>query len=385
MSLPWDQETAIALRAAQAVLAPADLAWFEAVHASAFLDPAAAMEQVFAQLLGDDAAPAADGALEPEGIATMRRREPHVTERAPTESTARPALSPAPARRVTRDAHARSPSIRPHRPLAHDDASVHARGLDAPANAGAVNAEPAMRSATPDASPEPIARAGAPIAEEHAAARELASRADDRPGSNGIRRALVAPDPPAPRGIARAADQPLASGAHAADPERSPPHQAAAPGTRLVSGLSELNNLFRSVIESQSDDRPAPQPASSRAQDETDAARRPAEFGDAAEPHEIIRPDTAARRSGPRAEHVHEAAFRTPSAAPGRQVAFRADAPPTTGHAPLDMPFASFTGTASALPDAAREDVLLDRLLDRFEERLREQAIRHLGFTGGLT
>jgi hypothetical protein len=31
------------------------------------------------------------------------------------------------------------------------------------------------------------------------------------------------------------------------------------------------------------------------------------------------------------------------------------------------------------------EELLLDRLLDRFEERLREQAIRQLGFTGGLT
>ena len=37
------------------------------------------------------------------------------------------------------------------------------------------------------------------------------------------------------------------------------------------------------------------------------------------------------------------------------------------------------------MPDPLREEILLDRLLDRFEERLREQAIRHLGLTGGLT
>jgi hypothetical protein len=383
MSLPWDQETATALRAAQAVLAPADLAWFEAAHASAFLDPAAAMERIFGELLGDDAAPAADADLEPESIATMRRREPHVTERAPAEPAARPAFPSAPARRVARDPHPRSPSIRPYRPFARDDAPVHARSLDAPASAGAVHREPSKPSATPDASPEPIARAGAPIAEQRATDRELVSRADDRPGSNGIRRALAAADPPAQRGMARTVDQPLAPGARAAEPERSSPHQAAAPGTRLVSGLSELNNLFRSVIESQSDDRPAPQPAPSRAQHETGAAQPPAEFGDTAEPNEIIRPDTV-RRSGPPIDHAHEAGFRAPSAAPGRQVAFRAETPPAAGHAPLDT-FASFAGTASTLPDAAREDVLLDRLLDRFEERLREQAIRHHGFTGGLT
>jgi hypothetical protein len=34
-------------------------------------------------------------------------------------------------------------------------------------------------------------------------------------------------------------------------------------------------------------------------------------------------------------------------------------------------------------PDPAWEEVLFDRLLDRWEERLREQTIRHLGFTGG--
>ena len=37
--------------------------------------------------------------------------------------------------------------------------------------------------------------------------------------------------------------------------------RSGAPGTRLVTGLSELNNLFRSVIDSQSDDRLAPEAA----------------------------------------------------------------------------------------------------------------------------
>ena len=73
-----------------------------------------------------------------------------------------------------------------------------------------------------------------------------------------------------------------------------------------------------------------------------------------------------------------------PSIHPGRQSGLRAGTL-ASGHAAIDTPFASFAGAASTLPDPTREDVLLDRLLDRFEERLREQAIRHLGFTGGLT
>jgi hypothetical protein len=39
---------------------------------------------------------------------------------------------------------------------------------------------------------------------------------------------------------------------------------------------------------------------------------------------------------------------------------------------------------ASNLQDLGWEEVLFDRLLIRWEERLREQAIRHSGFTGGL-
>ena len=86
MNLPWDQEAGKALRAAQAVLAPADVAWFEAAHAPAFSDPAAAMERIFGQLLGGDAEPAANADLEPEAAAPMRRHEPRVGGRAPTES-----------------------------------------------------------------------------------------------------------------------------------------------------------------------------------------------------------------------------------------------------------------------------------------------------------
>ena len=89
VNLPWDQEAGKALRAAQAVLAPADIAWFEAAHAPAFFDPAAAMERIFGQLLGGDAGPAAHADIEPETAAPMRRHEPRVGERVPTESAGR--------------------------------------------------------------------------------------------------------------------------------------------------------------------------------------------------------------------------------------------------------------------------------------------------------
>jgi hypothetical protein len=54
------------------------------------------------------------------------------------------------------------------------------------------------------------------------------------------------------------------------------------------------------------------------------------------------------------------------------------------------LPTTDFATTAEpmrALPtmDALAEDMLVDRLADRIEERLREQALRHFGFTGGLT
>jgi len=201
------------------------------------------------------------------------------------------------------------------------------------------------------------------------------------------------------------------SGARAADPDLPGPRHAAARSTRLVSGLSELNNLFRSVIDSQSDDRLAPEAARSTAQDESEAARPTAQdeseaarstapdeseaarstaqsfyAGDApqsADRHEETRPDAAARWTGPGTDDAREAASGAPFA-PRRQVALRANTL-ASGHAPIDTPFASFAGAASTPPDPAREDVLLDRLLDRLEERLREQAIRHLGFTGGVT
>jgi hypothetical protein len=51
---------------------------------------------------------------------------------------------------------------------------------------------------------------------------------------------------------------------------------------------------------------------------------------------------------------------------------------------PVSLPEASFTGlTREGGQDTAAEELLLDKLLDRFQERLREESIRRFGLTGG--
>lgn len=123
--------------------------------------------------------------------------------------------------------------------------------------------------------------------------------------------------------------------------------------TRLVSGVADLNGLFESLL----------------------AGRRPADT-------------QAAVLAGTRREAPVAAEGEPPGAAgrhPDLSPASLAEAAPVPRAAPLTR--ADWPATAALMPaDAAHDDVLLlDRLLDRWEERLREQAIRHLGFTGGLT
>ena len=458
MNLPWDQEAAKALRAAQAVLAPADIAWLEAAHAPAFPDPSAAMERTFGELLGSDAEPAFSTGIEPEAIGRMRRHEPHVGERAPAagvatrpSSTSTPTSTPTPtststpARRIARSPHARSSvSVRPHRPVARDDQfdPVHTHDVDATATASPVTGRPRTEpDAVPAARPEPVAKPGTTIPMERGTSLPGPSpRTQDH--SNGIRPGRVAADAESFRDAVHREDAEsfrdtarredadsfrdtarhedaesfrdtahrddaesfrdtprhenaesfrdtarhdddrhvIAHAGGASAPDRSRP--AAARSTRLVTGLSELNNLFRSVVENQADDELEPETARPAARIEhADAAPRPADR------HEVIRPEAvpAARWTGPGAEPGHETSFAAPSAHADRHVGPRAGTPAASVPSPIETPFASFADAASVLPDLAREDVLLDRLLDRFEERLREQAIRHLGFTGGLT
>jgi hypothetical protein len=430
VNLPWDQEAAKALRAAQAVLAPADIAWFEAAHAPAFPDPSAAMERTFGELLGSDAEPAFSTDVEPEAIGQMRRHEPHVGERAPAAGAAtRPSSTPTstststPARRIARSPHTRSSvSVRPHRPVARDDPfdPVHTHDVAAAATASPVTGRPRTEpDAVPAARPEPVAKPGTTIPMERGTSLPGPSpRTQDH--SNGIRPGRVAADAESFRDTARREDAEsfrdtarhegaesfratprhedaesfrdtvrhdddrhmIAHAGGAAARDLSHPRPAATPSTRLVTGLSELNNLFRSVVENQADDELEPETARPTARIEhADAAPRPADR------HEVIRPEAfpAARWTGPGAEPGHETSFAVPSAHADRHIGPRAGKPAASVPSPIETPFASFADAASVLPDPAREDVLLDRLLDRFEERLREQAIRHLGFTGGLT
>jgi len=118
--------------------------------------------------------------------------------------------------------------------------------------------------------------------------------------------------------------------------------------------VADLNGLFESLL----------------------AGRRPADT-------------QAAAPAGTRSEAPVAAEGESPGAA-GRHrdllpAAFLAEAAPAPRAAPLTR--ADWPATAALPPaDPAHDDVLLlDRLLDRWEERLREQAIRHLGFSGGLT
>ena len=122
VNLPWDQEAGKALRAAQAVLAPADVAWFEAAHAPAFLDPAAAMERIFGQLLGGDAEPAANA----DHRARVRSSDAPArascrSARADAESAAGRRFRPRP-RAASRAIRLRVRiSVRPLRPVARDE------------------------------------------------------------------------------------------------------------------------------------------------------------------------------------------------------------------------------------------------------------------------
>jgi hypothetical protein len=74
------------------------------------------------------------------------------------------------------------------------------------------------------------------------------------------------------------------------------------------------------------------------------------------------------------------------------------DAPPASGTPPAPAtlatpaatlpppagPAAITTPRPAPVADPLAEDALVDRVIDRLDERLRELSLRHLGFTGGL-
>lgn len=140
--------------------------------------------------------------------------------------------------------------------------------------------------------------------------------------------------------------------------------------TRLVSGLADLNGLFASVLA----DKP---PAVARdRQSATAAVASPAAATD--------REHALARSPFSPPTLVSDAPHPGIDAGSPEARAASADFPGPT--APLaSTAWPALTTLAPAIADPASDDILLDRLLERWQERLREQAIRHLGFTGGLS
>lgn len=150
--------------------------------------------------------------------------------------------------------------------------------------------------------------------------------------------------------------------------------------TRLVTGLADLNSLFSSVL------------AKERAPVSGDLRQRPSPvaLSDRAvgsKVGEALRPVSLPTGAGfmlPHADGGDE------SAQPASAAAFAASPPAP----PCPFPDATqarrsswpaATLLAPMIADPAGDEILLDRLLERWEERLREQAIRQLGFTGGLS
>lgn len=139
--------------------------------------------------------------------------------------------------------------------------------------------------------------------------------------------------------------------------------------TRLVSGLADLNGLFASVLA----DKP-PVVVRER-QSATAAVASPGAATD--------REPALARSPFSRPTLLSEAPHSAIDTGGPEARAASADFPgPTASLASPAWP--ALTTLAPAIVDPASDDILLDRLLERWQERLREQAIRHLGFTGGL-
>jgi hypothetical protein len=138
---------------------------------------------------------------------------------------------------------------------------------------------------------------------------------------------------------------------------------AASQRTRLVTELSDLQKLFDSVVAGS-------QSATDRVATET------AQQGERAPTMQRSVPARAPLEPIERGQAV-----RLERVERWRGVGH--DGVPVDPTTDASVPAASVA--APRMPDAAQEEILLDRLLDRLEERLRDQAIRHLGFTGGLT
>ena len=378
MNLSCERDAEQVVRMAETLLELPEVAWLDPARAMELLDPSAAMESVFRRLLGGGLEPSSDAGPEPDALFNSGfEPEPHLD---PHEATA--SLSPRPARGrrpaspspTVPEPHAPSDvPVRALKPVASDaradrlnDSGVRGRDSWLPhyerspmADRRDAQAEPAApHEARSESRRQPRVAAGSWIrsVERRASGRELV-------GSSPVIQVPTERD-----GIRDAGEDMVPGGSRGSTkgtPSRAAPFPdaAASRSTRLVTELSDLQSLFRSVVaNSQSTHNRLPSDSP-----------RPIER---ARPDDHSTPARATRQASHRDQVVH---LEPVPVWPG----------PSRDDAPVgslaDTPVPSLSGAEPAMPDPAREEILLDRLLDRLEERLRDEAIRHLGFTGGLT
>ena len=359
MNLSWEREAEKAVRAAQTLFELSDLAWLDAAHALEFVDPSRAMESVLREVLESGPEPDANPAFEPE--AQFEAREPSALPWPPSVRGTRYAPGVAAKPHSAPAVAARTSSL-----LAREDRADRRDEPDFGENSSAVSgharsfiAEPtATHEARPDARHQRTAQPSAwiPLAEQGTASREM------DPTSPTVRASLrqdeIDPgraDAP-PENSSRTAEETLIPATRLRD-------APAARGMRQVTTLPELQALFRSVV------------AESRSRDDRPPSETPRPL-EAARSQRRSMPSPAMPPSSDPGQVVHAERFAGWSPPAGNDVAVGSRTEP---------PVPSTSESAPAMPDPLREEILLDRLLDRFEERLREQAIRHLGLTGGLT
>ena len=423
MKRPFDEAAGCALRLAETLFAlPAD--HLPVIGAEPIGDPAEAMEELFARCLGrltdPGAAPTQAPAVPTAFLESVSASGEAISRTAPGGQAAagRPARVPGDSREEARADADVPPTLQ--RLAQHSSESPTRSTPAAPAGprpsalAGSATSPAGQAPTLPAASlPMPATSLLAQRADQmprplqaahptRAAGWRAANGASEPPRSRGLTEHQPSPtrvgaeqrvEPPAPASLARrapplAAPPPVSAAApgHRApladiaarlarastalpDSPRSlarPTPDGDAPGerpTRLLSGVGDLNHLFVALLA----DPPAAA-RSARADDEqpaTGAACRPGALppfapAPGAAPPPAGDPPAADGRAG--AEH-RPALGRYGEAAPGDPV-----------HA----------APGAAVIDAVAEELLCERLLMLCEDRLREQAMRHFGFTGGL-
>lgn len=368
---PWQREAQAAVRTAAALFDRSGVAWIDAQGVAALADPSQAMEALFRGLI--DGSPIAKAAADREAPAVSAGRAPR----------ARPPQAPSmPQASSTPQAPSRRAGTPPPAPFAAGFGSI---GAEAPAAPAAPHTDSPEDS---QASPAPPRRDSLRSAVPPAPRSTLPDRfVVDRPAaeaSDELARRMTLHRPPATPpsgGTGASKTRPLGRIAPASLPTEAPAGAATDAGTRQLTTPAELQGLFRAVV---AESRSAAIPAPAATETISDASgERPVP----PTPPSRSRSLHLVRSDEPRAidrapSPIDVAADEAPHAD-----AIGAASAVVAGNAAADRSRAlppSLVQNFAAAADPVDEEVLLDRLLDRFEERMREQAIRHFGFTGGL-